>query len=234
VQWLKEMLVLLEMTETDITSWLANVVDFRYPLDMYLSTVSYFDAQVGALMAYLEAQGLYDQSLIIVTAPHGEILQDESLPYHHFLLTPDTLHVPLIMKLPQEAGHRKTGIRLGGGFDLIDLFPTTMDILGLKNPPAVSGVSRWDAIKSGEEIPAHDSFAAGLHQFSHSVCRPPHLFAREKDQIGMPTFHLVVGGAGEIVYDTVSGEVHSSKLPDSVASLRQSWEVHVGGQKSEK
>ena len=58
VQWLKEMLALLETTETDITSWLANVVDFRYPLDMYLSTVSYFDAQVGALMAYLEEQGL--------------------------------------------------------------------------------------------------------------------------------------------------------------------------------
>jgi len=231
LHWLKEMLVLLETTETDITSWLANVVDFRYPLDMYLSTVSYFDAQVGALTAYLEEQGLYDQSLIIVTAPHGEILQDESLPYHHFLLTPDTLHVPLIMKLPQGAGHQQSGIRLGGGFDLIDLFPTTIDILGLKNSPAVSGVSRWDAIKSGEQIPAHDSFAAGLHQYSHSVCRPPHLFAREKEQPGMPTFHLVVGGAREVVYDTESGEVYSSQLPDSVESLRQSWEAHVAGQK---
>jgi Sulfatase len=231
VQWLKEMLVLLEKTETDITSWLANVVDFRYPLDMYLSTVSYFDAQVGALTAYLEEQGLYDQSLIMITAPHGEILQDKSLPYHHFLLTPDTLHVPLIMKLPRGAGHQKGGIRLGGGFDLIDLFPTTIDILGLKNSPAVSGVSRWNHIKSGEQIPAHDSFAAGLHQFSHSVCRPPHLFAREKEQLGMPTFHLVVSGTREVVYDTVSGKPDSSQLPDSVESLRQSWEAHVGGQK---
>jgi hypothetical protein len=234
VQWLKEMLVSLETTETDITSWLANVVDFRYPLDMYLSTVSYFDAQVGALMAYLEEQGLYEQSLIIVTAPHGEILQDKSLPYHHFLLTPDTLHVPLIMKLPQKAGHQNTGIRLGGVFDLIDLFPTTTDILGLKISAAVSGVSRWDAIKSGEKISAHDSFAAGLHQFSHSVCRPPHLFARENEQIGMPTFHSVVGGTREVVYGTASGEVYSSELPDSVESLRQSWEAHVAGQESEK
>jgi hypothetical protein len=106
-----------------------------------------------------------------------------------------------------------------------------MDILDLKNSSAVSGVSRWDAIKSGKQIPAHDSFAAGLHQFSHSVCRPPHLFAREKEQIGMPTFHLVVGGAREAVYDTASGEQYSSELPESVESLRQSWEVHVAGQK---
>jgi arylsulfatase A-like enzyme len=234
VQWLKGMLRLLETTETDITSWLANVVDFRYPLDMYLSTVSYFDAQVGALTAYLQEQGLYDQSLIIVTAPHGEILQDKSLPYHHFLLTPDTLRVPLIMKLPQAAGHQRTGIRINGVFDLIDLFPTTMDILGLKNSSEVSGVSRWDQIKSGEPIPAHDSFAAGLHQFSQSVCRPPHLFVREKEKIGMPTFHAVVSGSREVLYDTASGEKCSSELPDVVGSLSGSWTAHVAGQESGK
>jgi len=230
LKWLNEMLTLLETTETDITSWLANVVDFRYPLDMYLSTVSYFDAQVGALTTYLKEQGLYDQSLIIVTAPHGEILQDKSLPYHHFLLTPDTLHVPLIMKLPERAGHQKTGIRMTGVFDLIDLFPTTMDILGMKNSFALSGVSRWNHIKSGEQIPAHDSFAAGLHQFSHSVSRPPHLFARAQANVGMQTFHTVVSGAKEVLYDTVSGETSSSELPGVVESLSRSLEVHVAGQ----
>jgi hypothetical protein len=63
------------------------------------------------------------------------------------------------------------------------------------------------------------------------VCRPPHLFAREIEQIGIPTFHLVVSGTREVVYDTVSGKPYSSQLPDSVESLRQSWEAHVGGQK---
>lgn len=234
LQWLKEMLGLLETTETDITSWIANVVDFRYPLAMYLSTVSYFDAQVGALMAYLKEQDLYDQSLIIVTAPHGEILQDQSLPYHHFLLTPDTLHVPLILKLPQHAGHQKIGFRIGGVFDLIDLFPTTMDILGLQNSSSVSGVSRWDRIKSAEQIPPHDSFAAGLHQFSHSVCRPPHLFVREKEKIGMASFHRVVGGASEVLYDTASGEAYSSGLPAVAGSLSESLAAHVAGQELSK
>lgn len=229
LKWLHEMLKLLETTETDITSWLANVVDFRYPLDMYLSTVSYFDAQVGALTAYLKEQGLYDQSLIIVTAPHGEILQDERLPYHHFLLTPDTLHVPLIMKLPQGAGHQKTGIRMSGMFDLIDLFPTTIDILGLKNSPAVSGVSRWNQIKFGEQIPVRDSFAAGLHQYSHSVCRPPYLFASEKEKVGMPTFQTVVGGGREILYEINSSKIYRSDLPAAAESLRQALAASFAG-----
>lgn len=220
--WLKEMMKLLEKTETDITSWLANVVDFRYPLSMYLSTVSYFDAQIGALTAYLKNQGLYDQSLIIVTAPHGEILQNPALPYHHFLLTPETLHVPLIMKLPEGAGHRRTGIRIRGVFDLIDIFPTTMEIVGLKNSAKVSGVSRWNQIKNGEDIPARDSFAAGLHQLSHSVCRPPYLFAREKAGIG-PTFHSIVGGAREILYDTNAGEMSVDNCPDDLKKALDEW-----------
>ncbi len=223
LDWLKEMMKLLEKTEADITSWLTNVVDFRYPLSMYLSTVSYFDAQVGTLIDYLKDEGLYDQSLIIVTAPHGEILQNQTLPYHHFLLTPDTLHVPLIMKLPADAGHRRSGIRIRGVFDLIDIFPTTMEIMGLKNSIEVSGVSRWVQIKNGEDLPARDSFAAGLHQLSHSVCRPPFLLAREKAGIGMQTFHDVVGGGREILYDTGSGDISSDNCPDDLNAALDGW-----------
>ena len=228
VNWLKEMVKLLETTETNIMSWLADVVDFRYPLALYLSTVSYFDAQVGALTSYLKEQGLYDQSLIIFTAPHGEILQDERLPYHHFLLTPDTLHVPLIMKLPHGAGHQ-SGIRMSGVFDLIDLFPTIMDILGLKHTSAVSGVSRWPHIRSGEEIPAHDSFADGLHHHSQSVCRPPYLFARENERVGMPTFHAFVSRGREVLYDINDGSWCQSQLPVAAEGLRQALAARYAG-----
>jgi sulfatase-like protein len=223
LDWLKEMMRLLENTEADITSWLSNVVDYRYPLNMYLSTVSYFDAQLESLTTYLKDRGLYDQSLIMVTAPHGEILQDAALPYHHFLLTPDTLHVPLIMKLPADAGHQKTGTSIGGVFDLIDLFPTTMEMIGLKNSIKVSGISRWRQIRNGENIPARDSFAAGLHQLAHSVCRPPHLLVREKAGVGMQTFHTVVAGSREILYDTTSGETCVENLPEELKTVLDQW-----------
>jgi hypothetical protein len=226
LQWIKDVIKLLENTEQDITSWLRGVVDFRYPLAVYYGTVSYFDSQIDALVSHLKEQDLYDQSLIIVTAPHGEILDDSRLPYHHFLLTPDTLHVPLIMKLP-EHHEIKRGVRIEGVFDLIDLFPTIMDIQGLSNSFALSGVSRWKEMKAGGGIPPHDSFAAGLHQLSHSVCRPPNLLVRERPRIGMAGFHSLVGGASEILYNSTSGEVLSSVEPESVASLRLSVDAHA-------
>jgi hypothetical protein len=229
VKWLKEVMKLLESTEEDIMSWLRDVVDFRYPLAMYMSTVSYLDSHINTLTSYLKEQDLYDQSLIVVTAPHGEILDNSKIPYHHFLLTPETLHVPLIMKLPEHAGDRKHGIRLGGVFDLIDLFPTMMDIQGLPNPVKLSGVSRWPQISRGEDIPSHDSFAAGLHQLAHSVFRAPYLFVREKAGVGMETFHTVASGAREVLYHARSGETYVADLPEVVGSLRQSLDAWQRG-----
>jgi hypothetical protein len=225
VEWLKEVMKLLERTEADIMPWLRDVSDFRYPLAVYRSTVSYLDSHINTLTTYLKEQDLYDQSLIVFTAPHGEILDNSTIPYHHFLLTPETLHVPLIIKLPKAAGNIKPGLRLGGVFDLIDLFPTIMDIQALPNSNKLSGVSRWQQIKRGEDIPPHDSFAAGLHQLAHSVFRAPYLFAREKAGVGMETFHRVASGADEVLYDTSTGETYVSDFPEVVGSLRESLDA---------
>ena len=224
---LKEVMKLLESTEEDIMSWLHEVVDFRYPLGMYKGTVSYFDSHINTLVTYLKEQDLYDQSLIIVTAPHGEMLENSTIPYHHFLLTPDTLHVPLIIKPPKQNDTR-SGTRISGTFDLIDLFPTILDIQGLPHGFKLSGVSRWDLIRRGQEIPPHDSFAAGMHQLAHSVFRSPYLFARTRTGIEMQTFHGLASGAPEVFYDTRSGETHISDFPPVVGDLRESLDAWLG------
>jgi hypothetical protein len=210
--WLKDVVGMLQTTEEDIISWMRGVVDFRFPLSMYMGNVSYFDSQVGALMASLREHGLYDQSLIIVTTPHGEVLDNSTLPYHHLILAPDTLRVPLIMKLPARAG--KSSARLGGVFDLIDLFPTLLDIQGLQHSFKLSGVSRWENIRCGIDIAPHDSFATGFHGVAHSVYRPPYLLIKERTGIGAPTLHTLLSGGAEIVYDTTSLKTYS---PEQVA-----------------
>lgn len=221
VEWLKDVMKLLESTELDIMAWLSDVKDFRYPLAMYMSTVSYFDSHINTLTSYLKEQDLYDQSLIVVTAPHGEMLDNSTIPYHHFLLTPDTLHVPLIMKLPKQAGDIKNGTRIGGVFNLIDLFPTMLDIQGLANSYELSGVSRWGQVGRGEDIPPHDSFAAGLHQLAHSIYRAPYLLVREKADVGMRTFHALASGASEVLYDASTGETHFTDLPEVAVSMKE-------------
>ena len=229
VEWIKTVIKLLENTEQDIMSWLRGVADFRYPLAVYHGTVSYFDSQIEAFCTRLKELEIYEQSLIIVTAPHGEILDDSRLPYHHFLLTPDTLHVPLIMKLPAQT-ETKRGARIGGIMDLIDLFPTIMEMQRRPIAAAISGVSRWSEIKSGADIAPHDSFASGLHQLSHSVCRPPYLLARQCPSTSMKSFHAVLNESEVALYHTDSGELVSDLRTIQTEELRQNlseWQSHL-------
>jgi hypothetical protein len=231
LKWLNEIAGLLEPTEQDLLSWLRGVVDFRYPLAMYHGSVSYFDSHVGTLVSYLKENDLYDQSLIVVTAPHGEILADEKFPYHHLLLTPDTIHVPLLMKIPSHLEHRR-GARLSGVFDLIDLFPTIVEMKGLNSSLKVSGTSRWNEIRQGAHIPPHDSFSCGFHGLVDSVCRPPYLFSKQRSDGRAHTVQTLIGGAAEILYDTESGGVISDD-PAVVDTLRASLEVHLAKQLSQ-
>jgi hypothetical protein len=100
-----------------------------------------------------------------------------------------------------------------------------MHIQGLPNSIELSGVSRWPQISHGEDIPPHDSFAAGMHQLAHSVYRAPYLFAREKSGVGMETFHTVASGAREVLYDTTTGETYRTDFPEVVVSLRESLDA---------
>jgi len=230
VRWIKTVIKLLETTEQDIMSWLRGVVDFRYPLAVYHGTVSYFDSQIEAFCTRLKELDIYDQSLIIVTAPHGEILDDSRLPYHHFLLTPDTLHVPLIMKLPAPA-ETKRGARIGGVMDLIDLFPTIMEMQRRPVAASISGVSRWKEIKSGADIAPHDSFATGLHRMAHSICRPPYLLAQQCPGTSMKSFHAVLNESELTLYHTKSAELVSDLLrttqTDELRQRLSEWQSHL-------
>ncbi len=223
--WLRDVIPMLEGVEEDLISWLRGVVDFRFPLAMYMGTVSYFDAQVGALAGLLRELGIYDQSLIVVAAPHGEVLESPTLPYHHFMLAPETLRVPLIMKPPARSGS-KTGVRLGGVFDLIDLFPTLLDMQGLKHSFDFSGASRWESIRAGEDIPPHDSFATGFHGVAYSVYRPPHLLVQERAGLSAQTLHTLLSGGDEVIYDAASLKAHEA---ESLRAALDAWRRRFTG-----
>jgi arylsulfatase A-like enzyme len=82
------------------------------------------DAQIGKLLTALREDGRYDNTLIIVTADHGEHLGENGLVDHVFGLYNTTVHIPLLIRLP-------AGIR-GGEVDdrvgrLVDVLPTVLN-----------------------------------------------------------------------------------------------------------
>jgi hypothetical protein len=68
--------------------------------DRVASSVRHVDACVGQLVALLKRERLYDDSVIILTADHGDLLGEEGRWGHAFWLYPEVMKIPLIMHLP--------------------------------------------------------------------------------------------------------------------------------------
>ncbi len=104
--------------------------------DLYAGEVRYADQQLERLFAALRAAGLWDSTLIVVTADHGEELFDHGGFEHGHSLLPEVSAVPLIVKLP--AGGI-AGRRLEGDRSSADLLPTLCAALGWVGPDSLRG-----------------------------------------------------------------------------------------------
>jgi arylsulfatase A-like enzyme len=72
----------------------------KYRTRPYDGGIAFVDAQLGRVVSYLKAKGLYDRTLIVVAADHGEGLGEHGEKTHGFFIYDTTLHVPLIFTLP--------------------------------------------------------------------------------------------------------------------------------------
>jgi arylsulfatase A-like enzyme len=72
----------------------------RYAVDPYMGEIAYADERLGRLLEKLEALGVRDRTLVVVTADHGEGRGQHGEMTHSLLVYDGTLHVPLIFSAP--------------------------------------------------------------------------------------------------------------------------------------
>jgi arylsulfatase A-like enzyme len=105
---------------------------------LYDGQLTYIDTQIGILLNNLKKEGLYDNTLIVITGDHGEgfgehgIMEHSKPPYD--ILT----RVPLIIKFPQSS---YAGRSVNNQVRLIDVMPTILDFLQIKTDRKLSGFS---------------------------------------------------------------------------------------------
>lgn len=106
---------------------------------LYDDAVSDFDATVGDVLAGLDARGLSDDTIVIVTTDHGEDLYDEGSTLGHgtnFFGGDQSTHIPFFMRVPgREAAVNSRLSRT------IDVAPTLLDELQLQVPKSFEGSS---------------------------------------------------------------------------------------------
>jgi len=105
---------------------------------VYFGLTSEVDQHIGRLIDYLKSSGQYDNTLIIFTADHGEMLGDHYIWGKQTVYDP-AFHVPLIIRDPEN--QTTAGTVVNALTESIDLAPTILDWIGLASPPAFNGVS---------------------------------------------------------------------------------------------
>ncbi|HEY0782891.1 MAG TPA: sulfatase [Thermoanaerobaculia bacterium] len=140
---------------------------------LYDSEVHYVDRYIGELLASLRPEVLAN-TLIVLTADHGEELFDHGGWKHGQTLYDEQIHVPLIFRWD---GRIAAGRRLGGTVRLLDLLPTLMDAVSGPTDPAWEGVDLLPALTGGKAVPKRPAFAQHL---SSGPLRAAAVLDREK------------------------------------------------------
>jgi len=118
-------------------------------LNFYAQEVYYTDQQIGRIIQYLQMNALLDNTMIVITADHGEELFMHDLFHGHGRTLNDiVLNVPLIIRFPHR---RYAGRRVDSVVRTIDIFPTILGQAGRGVPEPVQGRSLFPLATGAEK-----------------------------------------------------------------------------------
>ena len=123
-------------------------------LAAYDSQVAAVDAHIGHLLDVLDELELADDTLVIVTADHGEELGEHNFYLYHLAsVYQQVLSVPWVLRWP---GQLPAGRVVSDDVENIDIAPTVLALLGLELPEGMEGVSREPLIRGEPEARGAD------------------------------------------------------------------------------
>ncbi len=113
--------------------------DLEHVESLYSGEVAYTERRIQSLLNALENAGLYEESLIILTAPHGETMTEhnQSVWFANVNSYQETLRVPLVIKYPE---NEPGGVQLEGPSTTLDLAPTVLREADIQIPSSMKGV----------------------------------------------------------------------------------------------
>jgi arylsulfatase A-like enzyme len=110
--------------------------DAPYLREVYADEVRFLDRKLAPFVAWLKESGRYDQTMIVLTADHGEEFGEHGGFWHGTTLYDEQINVPLIVKLP---GGEHAGTHVPWQVRSIDVAPTLAEAAGASPDPSWDG-----------------------------------------------------------------------------------------------
>ena len=168
----------------------------------YYASTSFIDAQVGELMEELDARGLSDDTLVVLWSDHGFHLGDHAMWCKHTTYEQATRSV-LMVRDPRLPG----GVTSDSPVELLDIYPTTLDLAGLPVPDHLQGMSLRPVV-TGETDRVKDHAVSQYHRLDGDTVLMGYAF--RDDRYRLVQWREQPGGA----YGHPDGPVVATELYD--------------------
>ncbi|MEO8702495.1 MAG: sulfatase [Kofleriaceae bacterium] len=132
---------------------------------IYDSAISYQDKQIGRVVDQLKAWGIWDKTMLVITADHGEEMFEDRRCGHGGSLRDSLIRVPLIIHDPARF---PGGTIVDEGAEGVDLMPTFLDALGAPAVPAVQGESLAALAQGVNRGWARSSYSS-MYEYAHAM-----------------------------------------------------------------
>jgi arylsulfatase A-like enzyme len=203
--------------------WRTDQASGPTPRDFYDGSIARLDAQIGVLLDSLRRRGVLDNTIVVITSDHGEQFGEHGLRSHGNSLYIQTIHVPLVMLLPDGAG---AGRRVRTPVSLTDIGATLLQLARLDQGGFPGRSMQWPDSTDGETAGA--PVIMEVRGTGDRVRRDPTFFGPMISVIRGP-WHLIRRGDGleelfdikadpDEIVDLVSSPAHAGTR-DSLAAI---------------
>jgi arylsulfatase A-like enzyme/Tfp pilus assembly protein PilF len=134
----------------------------------YDAELRYVDELVGTFLDFLRQRNLFDNSLVVLLADHGEGLEDHGEDTHGYFVYQSTIRVPLIVHWP--AGSASFAAKVDEPVRLMDVAPTILEFAGIPAPPEFQGRSLMELLRPEGSKTPRDIYSETLYPHMHFGC----------------------------------------------------------------
>lgn len=181
--------------------------------DPYVGELAFAESQVQRLLDALERRRLLEDTLLIVTADHGESLGEHGEENHGMFLYESVVRIPLLIRLPRGLRTQgTTGTRVAAVVRLNDVMPTVLDVAGIQ-APLTDGVSLFERM-NGDNFDLED-----LEAYAESTY--PLRFGEEARRALRDSRFKLIDSACPELYDLAADPFEQRNLHDDKRTVAE-------------
>jgi len=111
-------------------------------IDFYDDEILFTDKNIGELVSWMKEKEIYDSSIIIITADHGEEFLEHGKIRHGKTLYDESIKIPLIIHTPEGKSQR-----LKEQISHVNLIPSILDLINIKSELIFDGTSIFSSFQ---------------------------------------------------------------------------------------